>query len=378
MFDIIVVGGGPVGSEVAFKTASAGYSVAVIEQRKDYGSSVCCTGIVSLECISSFGIEDSLIKRKLSSASFFSPAGSKLIFERKEPIACVLDRAALDAFLAERAQKAGAGYLFNSRAESIEVVPDSVRIQISRNSVTSTIEAGVAVLATGAVSSLARRLSEFFASELVMGAQAEVEAPGIEEIEVSCGKDVAPGFFAWLVPVAGGRALAGLLTRKGTGNYLKRFLAKLYGDGKIKTDAVDISYRSIALKPPEKTYGDRVVIVGGAAGQVKPTTGGGIYFGLLSARIAAGVLDKALRGGDLSAHNLAFYEAGWKDKLMPELTSGYRARTLYEHLSDGEINALFSLTKTLDIEKYFSSMYDLSFDWHTGVISKLTQKYYNI
>jgi hypothetical protein len=69
---------------------------------------------------------------------------------------------------------------------------------------------------------------------------------------------------------------------------------------------------------------------------------------------------------------------GWKDKLMPELNSGYLARTFYEHLSDGEINALFSLTKTLDIEKCLSSMDDLSFDWHTGVISKLAQKYYNI
>jgi geranylgeranyl reductase family protein len=378
LFDIIVVGGGPVGSEVAFKTASAGYSVAVTEQRKDYSSRVCCTGIVSLECMSSFAIDDSLVKRKFSSATFFSPSGNKLSFERKEPIACVLNRAAFDTFMAGRAIKTGVNYLFGAQVESLAFAPDRVQIQLKQGSEFSILEARVAVIAAGATSPIVRRFYEHHAMDSVMGAQAEVEAPGIEEIEIYCGKDIAPDFFAWLVPVAGGRALAGLLTRKGTGNYMKKFLARLHGDGKIKTDVVDINYRTIALRPPKRTYGDRLIIVGGAAGQLKPTTGGGIYFGLLSAHIAAAVLNKALRSDGLSASCLASYEVGWKDKLMPELNSGYLARTLYEHLSDGEINALFSLAKTLDIEKRFSSMDDLSFDWHTGVISKLTQKYYNI
>ncbi|MEE9173415.1 MAG: NAD(P)/FAD-dependent oxidoreductase, partial [Thermoplasmata archaeon] len=81
-------------------------------------------------------------------------------------------------------------------------------------------------------------------------------------------------------------------------------------------------------------------MVGDAAGQVKPTTGGGIYYGLLCAEIAADTLNGALAGNDLSAENLAEYERRWKKKLGRELRVGYWARKLYERLSDGQIDRI--------------------------------------
>jgi digeranylgeranylglycerophospholipid reductase len=92
-----------------------------------------------------------------------------------------------------------------------------------------------------------------------------------------------------------------------------------------------------------RTYGDRVVVVGDAAGQVKPTTGGGIYFGHLGAGIAAGVLDEALRDDDLSAARLSDYQKRWKAKMGRELSSGYRARRAWAKLGERQIEGLFSV-----------------------------------
>jgi digeranylgeranylglycerophospholipid reductase len=369
LFDIIVIGGGPVGSEVAYKSVLNGYSVAVIEKRMDYSSPVCCTGIISLECINSFAIDKSLIERRFSRASFLSPSGNNLHFERETPLAGILDRAAFDAFMAGRAERAGASYYFDSTATSIEFASDRVNIKVARRNEFSVFDARVAVIATGAASPFLLEFPEYSASDMVVGAQARVEAPELEEMEIHCGREITPGFFAWIVPIKGGRALAGLLSRQSTGKYINKYLEKLKSDGKIKSNEVDISYRAIALRPPENTYGDRLIVVGGAAGQVKPMTGGGIYFGLLAAHTAAAIMDKAFRSGDLSSDSFKIYETGWKKRLESELNSGHYARSLYERMNDSEMNALFHLGKIMGIEKYLSAMEELSFDWHARAIA---------
>jgi len=111
--------------------------------------------------------------------------------------------------------------------------------------------------------------------------------------------------------------------------------------------------------------------VGSAAGQVKPTTGGGIYYGLLGADIAANILNQALERDDLSARNLANYEREWKEKLASELRVGYWARKLYEKLSDAQIDRIFDIIKSNGIDKALLSNDDLSFDWHSGAVLRL-------
>ena len=68
MYDVIVVGGGPVGSYVAYKLAGMGHDVVVLEQKEKLGGRVCCAGIISQECVNSFDIDDSVVLRRVSSA----------------------------------------------------------------------------------------------------------------------------------------------------------------------------------------------------------------------------------------------------------------------------------------------------------------------
>ena len=166
-------------------------------------------------------------------------------------------------------------------------------------------------------------------------------------------------------------AKAGLLTRQDPGQYLKKMLEKLYATGKITTKDAEIHHGSIPLTPPACTYGERLLAVGDAAGQTKPTTGGGIFYGLIGADIAADVLHQALLDGDLTAGRLSGYERAWRRKLGGELRTGYWARRLYERLSGEQIDLIFKIIKSSGIDEALLKAEDLSFDWHSRTIMKL-------
>ncbi len=114
-----------------------------------------------------------------------------------------------------------------------------------------------------------------------------------------------------------------------------------------------------------------MLVVGDAAGQVKPTSGGGIYYGLLCADIAADTLHQALQTDDLSAKNLTKYERRWKRRLGRELKIGYRTRKLFERLSDRQIDRIFDIVKANGIDKTLLETKNLSFDWHSRTILML-------
>src|SRR4030042_6923628 len=115
MHEGIIFGGGPSGSYVARRLAEKGHRVRVLEAKPRVGEKSSCTGIVGQECVNTFGIDSKVILRQANSATLFSPSGNTLHLYRNEPQACILDRAALDVFMAERAQRAGAAYEFSRR-----------------------------------------------------------------------------------------------------------------------------------------------------------------------------------------------------------------------------------------------------------------------
>ena len=369
---MVVIGGGPVGSYVAYKLAEMGYGVAVVERKGRLGEPVCCTGIISQECVSSFAIDDSVILRWVNSARLFSPSGRSLIWlGQGKAEACVVDRAAFDAAMVSRAQGKGVEYVLNSLVRGIEVGDTRVRIEATRQGEGLNFEARAVVIANGFGSRLSEELGLGKVGDFVIGAQAVVENRGVDEVEVYFGQEIAPAFFAWLVPTSSQRALAGLLSRRSPELYLRKLISSLQAQGKIASVEAEPCYRGISIKPLPRTYGNRLVVVGDAAGQVKPTTGGGIYFGLLCADIAANNLHRALESDDLSATSLASYERGWKKKLGQELRIGYWARKFYGRLSDRQIDRIFDIMESTNIDEALLKAGDFSFDWHGKALLKL-------
>lgn len=366
MDDVIVVGAGPAGNNAALGLAREGYSVTVIDSRQEIGDKL-CTGLIGRECASRFPIDPALVYREPQSARLVAPGAGPLFFETARPQACVVDRVAYVASFAQRARDAGALYLLGERVHQIVSQDQGVTVITGQGS----RQARAVVLAAGFGSPLVRQAGLGSVSDYVTGVQAVVSTDGADEVEVHLGSDVAPGFFSYLVPTLPGLALVGLLSRKKAQTRLTNFIQKLRQAGKIKEVVNEAATWGIPLRPLKRTYLDRMVVVGDAAGQVKPTTGGGIYYSLLAGEAAAQVLSEALADDDLSSGNLSRYQSRWRDLLAAEIEVGYSARRLYEFLTDRQIGAL---VKRAAADGFNSKLVDASegtFDWHGKMIAQI-------
>jgi len=372
MYDVIVVGAGPIGSFIASRLAELGYRVIVLEQKEGVGENVCCTGIISVECFNTFNL-DATIFRKASSAKFFAPGGEFIRLERENPQAYIIDRASLDKSLKQRAQDYGADYLFS--AQVIAVIPESEHVSatVDYHGKQRIFTAQAIILACGSGSRLPEKIGLGEITNFVSGAQAEVNTVDLDEVELYFDQNLFPGFFGWLVPTNHDKGLAGLLVSNAPALYLRNFLHNLQAQGKIASTEAEMKFGTIPLSTLPRTYSDRIIAVGDAAGQVKPTTGGGIYYGLLCADIAAECLHQAFLANDFSAARLSSYDKQWRAKLDHELQSGYRARWFYKKLSNRHIDKLISVAQDNGIPRLIAEWPDFSFDWHGPLISEIVK-----
>jgi flavin-dependent dehydrogenase len=204
---------------------------------------------------------------------------------------------------------------------------------------------------------------------LWQSAHAELPGNGLPHPQVYLGKDVAPGAFAWAVPVKrGGRSFVRVGVNSGAD--APRYLRQLCGErfSHLMREGEPFSPRSwvVPIVPLARTFGERVMAVGDAAGQVKATSGGGLYFGMLSARMAADTAADALRTGAFGPAGLASYEKRWRGLLGLDLRLGSLLRRLFSRMADSDVDELFrGLQQEICMGRLARHV---SFDWHQGLI----------
>jgi flavin-dependent dehydrogenase len=207
--------------------------------------------------------------------------------------------------------------------------------------------------------------------DFLLGVQAEIPAADGDIPTVFIGKDIAPGGFAWSVP-AGVRNKIGLVTKAEPQTCFRSFLRRFYPEIERSFPLQRLKVKAIAQGLVSRSYGERVLVLGEAAGQVKTTTGGGIYYGLHCSRIAAEVIFKAYHQGSFQAQSLAEYERLWKLALRKEILVGYYARKLYARMSDRHVEKLFELAQTDGIIPFIQEK--ANFDWQSNLILDLMTK----
>lgn len=365
LLDVLVVGAGPAGTFCAQKLAQAGLSTLVLEEHDQPGLFVNCTGIIGAEAFRRLDLPIEPILSSLQPISFYAPSGHSFRYDPGSPLAHIVSRLQFDQVLAERAVSAGARFRFGYHARLLRVDSESVEVR-QREDDPAPIRARAIVIATGFGSNLPMQAGLQGPRELVYGAQAEVEMEGLRDVEIYLGQQVAPEAFAWVVPLQPGIARVGLVATREAPAHFQKLLQHPAIRDRIRTPKPKMLLSPVPVQTIDRSYADRVLVVGEAAGQVKTTTQGGIYYGMLCADLAAETLVDAARKNNFRAQLLRRYEQAWTQAIGQELKMGLNLRQIFARLSDSQIDALVELGTRDDIMSLVKRL--AQFDWHRDLI----------
>lgn len=330
---------------MAARLAERGVRTLVCEEHARIGDPVHCTGVLSADSFTRFDLPSSATLNQLTSVRFLSPGGIPVDYTTPAPLATVIDRPVFDRALADRALAAGAEIRLGSRVTALEISKAGVRADAGGVS----IHARVAVLACGATYKFQRRFGFGLPTTYLHTGQRELRASRPGDVELHFGQDVAPGGFAWAVPVLrpeGACVRVGVMASRDVRLCYERMVERVRERwGVIGGDAAP-RVKILPLGAVGRTYGDRMLAIGDAAGLVKPTTGGGIHYSIVSGALAADVLVAALAGDRLDARSLSVYEDAWRSELAAEFEAQQELREVASSLSDEAIDNFFELAHT--------------------------------
>ena len=362
MRDVAVIGAGPAGLTAARALAARGHDVVVLEEHAGIGVPVHCTGVLGVDAFTEFDLPRESILGTAHTARFVAADGSSVSVDAERVEAAVVDRALFDQGLAASSRRAGAELRSGARVRAIAVGAAGVTIGVEGG---DRVEARACIIACGANYRFNRQLGLGVPRTFVQSAQLEQPLDGLDRVEVHLGREVAPGGFAWLVPLErDGRphARLGLMCDTRALARFRQFAARMRQRFGAAGDWPDPRLKVLPLGPVSRTYGTRLLAVGDAAGLVKPTTGGGIYYSLISGRIAAETLDEALAADDLRDARLRRYETEWRARLGADIRIGLAFRTLASRLNDRAIDAVVELARVDGIVPLLRETAD--FNWH--------------
>jgi digeranylgeranylglycerophospholipid reductase len=386
---VAVVGAGPCGSFSALTASKLGTQVVVYEEKSEIGVPSHCAGHLSISTFEHFGIRPppaEIIENKFNRAIIYAPSGKSFSIHFGTPITFVVNRELFDKHLARIAMRAGVEYHLESRVKSLVSENGGVKgIVVRHEGSEKTVHSKIVIDAEGVSSTLLKRagMQPLDRSMIVNGIQAEVngiEAVDNDTVEVFLGRKFAPGFFAWIIPKQDGSAKVGLATNRGNPQEcLQRFMysnpvaSKKLGKSKI----IHQCFHPITLGGAiPKTYSNGLLVVGDAASQVKPTTGGGIAFGILCSEIAGRTAYEAVKANDFSEAFLSKYQDRWRRTIAFDMAAMLWARKMLNRLPDQRIDKLVTLCKKLEVEEVLRKATNVDFQgklliraaWHPKIL----------
>ena len=356
VYDVVVVGAGPVGSNTARLLAERGHQVLLLEEHPEVGIPVQCAGLVTPRIFdhTPFDIGD-LWQNDLHGAVIYSPDGSAVHFETDAIQAQAMDRARFDQKMAEAAVAAGVELRVATKAVAAERDPGGITVTLQHDGKREDIRTRTVVGADGVRGGVARWFGFPAIAETVSAYEVELDGATLPDgrriIPMFAGRGQAPGFFSWIIPVSDvangkGRVRAGVAVSPGMNEAAaKAYYERMFEDPASKDYLAGTSevYRIIGGIPlglRERLVDDRVALVGDAAGMAKPTSGGGIYRGLVASEHLADTLDDGLRRGRLERKHLARYEKHVRKGIAKELRKGDLLRRVYKGFTDGDLDKL--------------------------------------
>jgi electron-transferring-flavoprotein dehydrogenase len=320
MYDFVVVGVGPAGARFARRAAEAGYDVLALE-KGTVGEPLACSGHVSTDIWEYVpdGAKPELLQNRVRGANFHvgGPDSRAYPFYRRDEISNVVDRVELDRTLATAASDAGADVREGHTVTGVEERADRVRVTASVDGEELTVEARMVAGSDGPVSRVRQAVGLAEPAERLHGVLAFTDDPDHADfVDVHL---TVPAFFAWRIPRGEAGVEYGLAAPPGAS--VSALFDELTAAYDVETDR--FCSGAIPIGPPERVTTRRVFLLGDAAAQTKPFTGGGILYGMTAADCAARTVDPH------RPETLASYERAWRDELSREIRLGHWVRRAY-------------------------------------------------
>jgi len=372
--DTVIVGAGPSGSFTALSLARLGIRSDIFEEHSEIGVPSHCSGHLSIKGLRLLGLHPlpkRIVENVFYGAVFHPPNGKSLHVRFQLPVTCSVNRTLFDRYIADAAARAGAVLFTNSTVESLVIRRGVVAGVIVRSGRSRRkILTKLVVDSEGVSQRILRQTSlpPLNPQMLMKAVQAEVDRVNdveMDMVEIFVGSDYAPGFYAWLIPRDDGTAKIGLASRTGNPrNFLERLMKKHpVASRKLGRARIErTSFHSITLGGPiSKSFCNGMLVTGDAASQVKPTTGGGVIFGMTCARVASEVACKAIRMDDASSNLLSSYQDRCERLWGTEVALMLRLRRMMNAASDDLIDNVTNFCVRVRLDKALRNFGDIDF-----------------
>jgi digeranylgeranylglycerophospholipid reductase len=364
LYDAVVIGAGPAGSAVARDIAREGFRVLLLEEHRAVGSPTSCSGLVTPRTLETAGVGQHVVLNRIVGARVCVPSGRELVIGGDRVRAFVIDRARFDTLVCCQAQEAGAQLELATQFSHLDREGQLLRVHVERGGRCLSLWTKLLIGADGAGSAVAAQtgLAKRDGAIKCLIAEAKpTEDPG-QLVNIYLDKESAPGWFGWTVPVEDGRVQVGT----GVADGFKptdslRLLAGSFPRHLGNVRPVRLQAGSLPLWTPIRPYASNVLLVGDAARQVKPTSGGGIFTGLVGARLAARVAVKALERDDLSQAFLSQYGRMFMEEVGNELKRAADIRRVFLGFNNERFERLLGILNNERLQGIMREYGDIDF-----------------
>jgi len=360
-YDIVVIGAGPAGSVAARFAAENGASVLILERDREPGIPVRCAEGVSHNGIAPFiDIDQRWIASQIDVAKLTSPNGESALMHNNGT-GYVLERRIFDTALCELAAKHGAQLI--TKADALDLIKENDKIcgvKYRYMGETKEVKCDLVIAADGTESRVGRWAGIKTAVALRdIDTCVQYTLAGIDIKKDTCefyfGKEVSPGGYIWIFPKSDDTANVGigisghLSHEKGPKEFLDEFVEKRFPKATITYTVYGGVTTSATLK---EIVRDNIMLVGDAARQVNPITGGGIVQGMIAAKIAGTVAAEAVKKRKFDAKFLKKYPKEWDKTLGNTQKVMYSMKEKFLSLTDEKFNNLVSYCKKIPADKF--------------------------
>lgn len=329
-YEVVVVGGGPSGSAAAEACAQSGLKTLLLEEQAHIGTPVQCAGLLSCSAFLECKVTTRSVLNTVSGATVAGTAGS-FSFDAGKTKAFVVDRSLLDQEMAFHAAQAGVDIQLKTRACGLNV-QDHI-LTTSGIQGKEEVRYQILIAADGPRATVGRLAGLPRAPIYLSGLQSDIPL-NIDQDKVMIYPNASSEFFGWVIPIGIGRARVGLCGITGVKEKFNQFLSSFGHQG------IHFVSGTIPLGMLPSSTTDGIMAVGDAAALAKPTSGGGVYTGVRSARHAAAVAVKACEEDRYERNYLLSYENRWKKDFGRELRMGYEAFRMRQRISQSDMDVV--------------------------------------